>query len=176
MSLEEGLFLEMAFSRTELLQLAGWDYGNPNTLELKMEELTLHPYAGFLRIFRHLGFLGDTEPTQAREQIPAWMFRLLNRLSHRPGLRRLRRRIHASSELVLGTVYAQRFELWTGGRMRGAEDVMNHYRKGIAGDWVNYFTPDHVEEFNSQFGDLLIRLGYEESLRHRPDRKTRGSS
>jgi len=54
-----------------------------------------------------------------------------------------------------------RFERLTGGRPRGREDVMSHERKGVAGDWIPYFTPRIARAFNARFGDLLIRTGYE---------------
>jgi hypothetical protein len=158
---KQGLFLEMEFSRTELFQLRDWDYTNPSVLELRTEDLTLQPYEGFLRIFRHLGLLSDTEPVRAVDQVPVWISRLLNRLSRRPWLGRLRRRIPATGEIVLGTVYGRRFEAQTAGRPRGREDVTSHYRKGTAGDWMNHFTVAHAEAFIAHFGDLLVRLGYE---------------
>jgi lipopolysaccharide transport system ATP-binding protein len=52
------------------------------------------------------------------------------------------------------------FEAATG-RRRGEEDVRAHLRKGIAGDWKNYFTPRVKQEFKRRFGELLIRAGYE---------------
>ena len=69
----------------------------------------------------------------------------------------------ATGEIVLGAAYAQRFEARTMGRERGVEDVTSHFRKGMAGDWINHFTREHTEAFHAHFGDLLIRLGYEES-------------
>jgi lipopolysaccharide transport system ATP-binding protein len=56
------------------------------------------------------------------------------------------------------------FEHRAGGRTRGQEDVRHHYRKGVAGDWRNYFTSRVTAEFKARYGDLLIRLGYESSL------------
>lgn len=49
------------------------------------------------------------------------------------------------------------------GRPPGEEDVTSHYRKGVAGDWVNHFRPEHVAYFKEHYGDLLIALGYETS-------------
>ncbi len=49
------------------------------------------------------------------------------------------------------------------GRPPGREDVTSHYRKGIAGDWLNHFTEDHVAYFKENYGELLILLGYESS-------------
>jgi hypothetical protein len=162
-TLHEGLLLEMAFSRCELGQIGEWNYGDPSVLELRTEELTLHPYDGFISIFRHLGLLDEAGPNLATEHIRRWVQRLLNRLSWRPGLGFLRQRIDADAETVLGVVYRQRFDAQTAGRARGTEDVSSHYRKGVSGDWKNYFTREHAESFEEQFGDLLRQLGYEES-------------
>lgn len=37
-------------------------------------------------------------------------------------------------------------------------------RKGIIGDWKNYFTDAHKKKFKAIAGDLLIELGYEKDL------------
>jgi hypothetical protein len=50
------------------------------------------------------------------------------------------------------------------GRRPGEEDVVSHYRKGIAGDWENHFTDRIKEEFKLKFGQLLIDTGYEKDL------------
>ena len=60
-------------------------------------------------------------------------------------------------------VHDNRFETKTAGRKEGEEDVTSHYRKGVAGDWRNHFTQAHVDEFKTRYGDLLVRLGYEQS-------------
>lgn len=54
------------------------------------------------------------------------------------------------------------FERLTGGRRRGEEDAGHHYRKGVAGDWRNHFTPAVVWSFKHRYNDLLLRYGYEE--------------
>ena len=60
-------------------------------------------------------------------------------------------------------VAANSFEAQTG-RKPGQEDVMAHRRKGIVGDWRNYFTPAVTAEFKVRYGDLLILTGYEKNL------------
>lgn len=55
----------------------------------------------------------------------------------------------------------ENFERLSGGRTRGEEDVSAHYRKGIAGDWRNYFTEPLKDAFKERYGDLLIAAGYE---------------
>jgi hypothetical protein len=162
LSLHDGLLLEMEFSGAELHRIGDWDYTDESVLELRMEDLIREQYDGFIRIFRHLGLLADDEPLRAAEHLGVWSKRLLNRLSHRRPLGRLRRKIPATGEMILGAVFAERFEAQTKGRERGAGDTGSHYRKGIAGDWVNHFTPRHASVFEELYGDILVRLGYEE--------------
>jgi hypothetical protein len=50
------------------------------------------------------------------------------------------------------------------GRKPGTEDVSSHHRKGIVGDWRNYFDPRVKEEFKRRFGELLIETGYEKDV------------
>jgi len=53
-----------------------------------------------------------------------------------------------------------RFEKLTG-RKQGVEDSSKHLRKGVSGDWKNYFTPRHKQAFKDAAGQLLIDLDYE---------------
>lgn len=57
-------------------------------------------------------------------------------------------------------VIANRFENLTAGRKPGEENFMKHERKGISGDWENYFTSRVTEKFNERYGKLLINTGY----------------
>lgn len=66
----------------------------------------------------------------------------------------------AFKNIVLST----RFEKLTGGRRSGVEDISSHERKGIAGDWRNYFTKKVCDHFKSLYGNLLIQTGYENNL------------
>jgi len=50
------------------------------------------------------------------------------------------------------------------GRKPGEEDVNAHLRKGIAGDWRNYFTDQMKVIFKKKFGETLIKTGYETDL------------
>ena len=53
------------------------------------------------------------------------------------------------------------FRALSGGRRPGEEDVVSHYRKGIAGDWKNHFTDEHIEKFRAVTNDLATLTGYE---------------
>ncbi|WP_157054119.1 sulfotransferase domain-containing protein [Ruegeria sp. 6PALISEP08] len=48
------------------------------------------------------------------------------------------------------------------GRKRGEENAGHHYRKGVAGDWRNYFEDRHIDLFKERYNDCLLKLGYEE--------------
>jgi hypothetical protein len=61
-------------------------------------------------------------------------------------------------------VLANRFERYTNGRQRGQEETGHHYRKGIAGDWFNHFTPPVKQAFKARYGGLLVEIGYERDL------------
>ena len=41
-------------------------------------------------------------------------------------------------------------------RKRGEEDLLAHERKGVAGDWRNYFTPGLARLFRDRFGETLV--------------------
>jgi hypothetical protein len=49
----------------------------------------------------------------------------------------------------------------TGGRIIGTEDKSAHFRKGIIGDYKNYFTDQHRAMSKYFIGEDLIRLSYE---------------
>ena len=44
------------------------------------------------------------------------------------------------------------------------EDLGSHYRKGIKGDWQNYFTEDTCEFFKKAAGQALVDMGYEKDM------------
>lgn len=72
-------------------------------------------------------------------------------------------RIGVTRERLLEVIRANKFEARSG-RPRGQEDIMSHERKGVAGDWRNYFTPKVTQEFKMRFGSVLIATGYEKDF------------
>lgn len=52
------------------------------------------------------------------------------------------------------------FENMSKGREKGNENKMSHYRKGVHGDYKNYFTDKVYEYFYDITGDLVTELGY----------------
>jgi hypothetical protein len=73
-------------------------------------------------------------------------------------------RLPVSRARLLEVIRANRFEARSG-RPRGTEDIKSHERKGVAGDWRNYFTPKVTKEFKARYGSILVATGYERDFR-----------
>lgn len=58
-------------------------------------------------------------------------------------------------------VQQNRFEVLSGGRQPGEQDIQSHYRRGRPGDWREHFDEGHVDYFKKLYNPLLIKLGYE---------------
>lgn len=63
-------------------------------------------------------------------------------------------------EVLEETLNLLKFERFSG-RIQGCEDNHAHYRKGIAGDWENYFNQKIQREFDDITGTLVSDLGFE---------------
>lgn len=66
-------------------------------------------------------------------------------------------------KVALQIAYDNTFEKITG-RRAGIEDKNHHFRKGVPGDWRNYFTTSHKVWFKEHYQGLLEKLGYEQDL------------
>jgi len=54
------------------------------------------------------------------------------------------------------------FKVLSDGRNPGQENTKHHFRKGVIGDWRNYFTKDHVELFNKKYDSIMRVCGYKD--------------
>lgn len=169
-SKEAGLFAEMSFSAPFFDDMMAWDYNQSTVLELKMETVTAAPVASFVQIADFLGILQDDSNGRVRHLIHRLMSKS-NRLNHR-GRRFMPGNVpifpspkHALSDLtrkiVVEIVETRSFERLTG-RRKGQENRGSHLRKGVPGDWVNHFTPAHIETFKARYNELILKLGYED--------------
>jgi hypothetical protein len=70
--------------------------------------------------------------------------------------------LDSSPQAIGRIVEQQRFERLAAGRRRGEERSSSFFRKGIAGDWKNHFTPQLTEMYANLLGDFLVEFGYEE--------------
>lgn len=64
------------------------------------------------------------------------------------------------SDKLKATVEKFSFEIQAK-RKKGQEQKNSFLRKGIAGDWKNYFGEKEKEAFKMHAGDMLVKLGYE---------------
>jgi hypothetical protein len=166
MSFEESVLWELEYLKPIFDQIGGWNYQNPHVKELRMEDLIARPYAVALEAFQFLGLAGnEIVPTSGRLLFTAKT--LINKpgrpVSHE-GKRGYLRIPKMPAERLLGIVHAYDFKRLSGGREQGKEDTKSHFRKGVAGDWQNAFTPPVKQRFKDLYGNLLIQLGYEKSL------------
>jgi hypothetical protein len=162
LSTAEGLMVELDALGWQFGAMRDWHYDDPRILELRMEDLSEHPYEEFLRVFRFLDLLDERRFALARRclHVASKGLRVLegivgDRVSIPVGPRRL------PTERLLGIIWEREFRTMTNGRTRGQEDATHHYRKGVAGDWRNHFTARHEAYFLAHYGDLLARLGYD---------------
>jgi sulfotransferase family protein len=135
-SLEDGLYIEMDMRKKQFDKLFNWQYPHSNILELKMEDMIINSESVFKDVFVFLGLMNEN----------------LENISSEKSI---------SVKQLESIIDNQRFDKKSGGRKQGEENLKNHYRKGISGDWENHFSPGHVEYFKSRYNDLLLKLGYE---------------
>jgi hypothetical protein len=165
LDLSEGLLCDMDFCRDLPTRghrvepyrcMSDWDYSRSNILEIRYEDLILNPYEVLTNAFAFLGLLAEDELGAA--SLFGHLREILSRRL-RPRANGALPRMHSWN--ILAAIYDNRYDKKTSGRKRGAEDPQSHYRKGIAGDWRNYFQDQHKKHFTNVYGDILIRLGYE---------------
>jgi hypothetical protein len=144
--------------------MASWDYHDPRTLEVRMEELTVDQLPGWTRVMEHLELLGSDGFGRLaaikwnladRREVP-WAFRQLRRVLPRLPMTQIP---PAYLPNVLDRYSFTR--LSKSDRKPGEVDENNHYRKGVARDWENHFTERHHAVLRERYGNLVERLGYQ---------------
>lgn len=166
---EEGLFLEMEFSRPFFEDMYNWDYKQGDVLELRMEDVTAEPIEHFLAISDFLEIL-DPRSLSGAEQFLYSLISRSNRLNHKgrhfvpPSLSFLpspKKRLHSLPvDSIRRIVERRTFERLTG-RKKGEENRDSHLRKGVPGDWKNHLSDALVGTFKHMYNDLVLKLGYE---------------
>jgi hypothetical protein len=61
---------------------------------------------------------------------------------------------------LLGIVRSRSFKFFSKGRERGIELKDHHYRKGVTGDWMNYFTSAENARFCEKYERYMSHFGY----------------
>jgi hypothetical protein len=68
--------------------------------------------------------------------------------------------LDSSKSNIRGIVNQYSFERLSRGRQRGEGNAKSFFRKGVRGDWKNYFTREIKEVFKERIGDFLIDHEY----------------
>lgn len=158
-SLRDGLLIEIDFLEHIFEHIYSWDYHQENVMEVRMEDLTRDPYEKFMNIFSFLGLNGG----EGTGGLKLWLKNIavdVNTL-----VRSKNTRVHKKllAKDLLHCVYDNRFSKKSGGRGKGDENIKSHYRKGVPGDWVNYFEDAHKNHFKERYPNLLTKLEYEQN-------------
>lgn len=140
--------------------LQGWNYNNPNIIELKFENLIKNPYVIIPQIFEYLNLLNRGSKERYRNTFTD-NFVDLKKTFEVKVLKNRRENLHIES--LLHFVYKHDFYFKTQGRSKGELNENSHYRKGQSGDWLNYFNKEHITFFKDNYGDLLVKLNYEKN-------------
>lgn len=156
----EGLIHEIEFSKQFLSDIADWKYDKENILELKYEEVTTNQFDSWLAIFIHLGLIRGTSSVK-KDRVLAHLFIALNAVARKIGIGCLSVGESVKRLVIMDAVFNNQFKFKSASSVASEGKALSHYRKGLAGDWRNYFTRKHAERFVSVYGDLLVRLGYE---------------
>ncbi len=70
--------------------------------------------------------------------------------------------LDSSHSTIQEIISEHRFDKMSDGRARGEQSQYSFVRKGVAGDWKNYFTPELESLFKEKAGELLVNLKYED--------------
>lgn len=154
--LEEGLLAEIEYCTTYFSRLQAWDYRQPHILEIRFEDLTSNPAQMFKRIFNFLHI--PIIPLA----LPAAIVIASEFCLQQPLGRPIRKRFSLPGPLLHIVLRRNAFQRKSGGRRAGVEDLTHHYRKGVTGDWQQYFSPRVKAAFKFHFPGLPAHLGYEE--------------
>lgn len=154
---EAGLLCEIEFCEPYFARMSDWDYQNPAIYETRFEVITQSPESEFRRVLDFLGI-----PVNEKGLGASMAF--LGRRAVRKLGGRSQRIPWIPGRVLDDVIGAKSFRSSAGGRATGTENVKSHYRKGISGDWKNYFTPPVKEAFKDRYGSLLVDLGYADDL------------
>jgi len=155
-----GLFTEIDFRAQQFQEMMSWPERDPNIIELKMEDLTLNAYKIYTQLFDFLNLV-DTKNYTAPKRISYLFHKVMRKMEKVTGINIFPPLPQLPVERLLGVVWEHEFSRISGGRKAGQEDIKSHYRKGVAGDWVNHLSAEHLAYFCERYEAVLFKYGYE---------------
>ncbi len=159
LDVHEGILEEIDFSGYFLDHMSTWDYSRPEVIVLRMEDMLADQLGHWTRIFEHLDLVVPRGKLAEAVQMAAVRWNVLRFRRRWPRIKRIPmdRLPYAYLPNALNHFTFTRLSK---GRKPGEVDEHSHYRKGVPGDWRNYFTDVHMKAFRERYGDLAERLGY----------------
>ena len=162
--LNEGLRLEMDFSDQFFQSLRTWRERAGEILEIRYEQIINDEFRTIMRILSHLEFLKRPRDQHNYERFGEDLFVYGNILLDRLKLSSLSAKSLPSWEQAAKVIMRNTFEVKSAGRTRGVADTGSHFRKGVAGDWRNYFDKELASAFACRYQEILEKYGYEQSV------------
>jgi len=154
---DEGLLLDMAFNKPFLDDMLSWDYQTVNVLQFKYEDFIRDPFHNFITVFKYLGIMVENP----LDYLQLFSYKAFRRVSRQFGHPVTLHNPKLSNDNLAYYLNSIDFKQASGGREKGQEDPKSHYRKGIPGDWINHFKPQHIAYFVNHYNPVLLKLGYE---------------
>jgi hypothetical protein len=160
LSESDGIIEEIKFSEEQFDTMKGWEAcDNKNITEIHMEDIIQDEYKAMLRVFDNMGLIDNRNYT-FKLQLSFFINTLLRKAQKLFGIPMPRLISKIPAERLLGAVWENDFKRITKGRKQGEEDRNSHYRKGVAGDWKNYFTNEHKKLMKERYQDVLEQYAY----------------
>lgn len=159
-NLEEGLLLEIKYNKPRYDDLYHWNYNNNDILEVTYEQMIMNPYKLFHDVMVHFKLM-DPEETINLSSIKTRGKFLFGNLFRKFAESLIFERKNLNALRLLSIIYDNDFKRMSKGRTQGEENAHHHYRKGIHGDWKNYFNDTHKNYFKEHYNEILVKLGYE---------------
>ena len=158
LSTEEGLIAEINFSKElptdgdkldPYSSIIKWNYNQHNILELRYELMIKDQTTFFVNVLDFLGILSKSNLHYYKKMTEKL---IRNNKDYNPALKK---------QKLLEILNLSSFSKLAEGRVTGLQNDASHYRKGISGDYVNYFTPEVKACFKQNYPGLLENLQYE---------------
>lgn len=77
------------------------------------------------------------------------------------GFSKILHHLELNPEGIRDAIEANTFDKLSGGRKTGEVCLESHYRKGVPGDWVNYFDEELKDKFKQRYNEVVVKYGYE---------------
>ncbi len=160
LNIEEGIKEEILFTKKwyldKLCTLS--NYSSNNILRLKLEDISKDHINSYRRILNFFS-LKITDDKQF-DRLSDLYYKARVPLEKRGLIKSSKFRNQISNICFEKIMKKNSWENITKGRPKGKLDINSHYRKGVPGDWKNYFNEDIHDMFLKHFGNILDVLDY----------------